>query len=245
MTVSRPERSEKKAGKMLRLTLLEIVGKIIDYIFSKEEILEMKNLKKLLCLMLAAVMLSTMSIPVFADDDDNAPKVYVSFVYNGKAEGRYVKKGANVKAPKVPELEGYTFCGWDKSLKNVQENTQFNAVYMINSAGEAAIEAKRNSLPSPAKVKKQDTAAAAAPANTDEALKAAAAALTQNLNLTSEQQKMLVQASEEAKKALNSQEAKNLANAAAATANQVAANLTPEQQAALNAAATQAAAVKN
>ena len=62
----------------------------------------------------------------------------------------YVPAGSNVTAPAVPLIGGHTFCGFDKSLRNVTTNTTFTAIYLPDSVGEEAIKAKKASLPTPA-----------------------------------------------------------------------------------------------
>ncbi|MBR2884441.1 MAG: InlB B-repeat-containing protein [Clostridia bacterium] len=45
---------------------------------------------------------------------------------------RYVEYGSNAIAPDIPEREGYTFAGWDKSLNKITEDTIITATYKIN-----------------------------------------------------------------------------------------------------------------
>ena len=107
----------------------------------------MKHLvKKLVAFALAAMMILSMSVSVMA-----APaNVYVNFICAGQVTGQVVPAGSNVVAPAVPVCPGFTFCGFDKSLKNVTENTTYTAVYVSNSFGETAIAARKASLPTPA-----------------------------------------------------------------------------------------------
>ncbi len=118
--------------------------------FSKE--MEMtklrKEMRKIIAGLMAAACVMSMSAPVMADDA--APQVFVNFICGGNSTGQYVPAGSDVTAPAVPLVGGHTFCGFDKSLKNVTVNTTFTAVYMPDSAGEAAIAAKKASLPTPA-----------------------------------------------------------------------------------------------
>ena len=105
-----------------------------------------KTIKKLIAGILAAACIMSMSVPAMADD----PQVFVNFICNGSNSGRYVPVGSNVTAPAVPLIGGHTFCGFDKSLRNVTTNTTFTAIYLPDSVGEAAINAKKASLPTPA-----------------------------------------------------------------------------------------------
>lgn len=43
-----------------------------------------------------------------------------------------VEKGKNATAPEAPEVEGFTFQGWDKEFTNVQSDLTVNAVYEEN-----------------------------------------------------------------------------------------------------------------
>ena len=105
-----------------------------------------KTIKKLIAGILAAACVLSMSVPAMADD----PQVFVNFICNGSNSGRYVPAGSNVTAPAVPLVGGHTFCGFDKSLRNVTTNTTFTAIYLPDSVGEEAIKAKKASLPTPA-----------------------------------------------------------------------------------------------
>ncbi|MCR5788347.1 MAG: hypothetical protein K6G83_00515 [Lachnospiraceae bacterium] len=107
-----------------------------------------KVIRKILAGILAATCVISMSVPAMADDA--TPQVFVNFICGGNSTGQYVPAGSDVTAPAVPLVGGHTFCGFDKSLKNVTVNTTYTAIYMPDSAGEAAIAAKKASLPTPA-----------------------------------------------------------------------------------------------
>ena len=107
----------------------------------------MKNtIKKLIAGILTAACVLSVSVPAMADGS----QVFVNFICNGNNSGMYVPAGSNVTAPAVPLIGGHTFCGFDKSLRNVTTNTTFTAIYLPDSAGEEAIKAKKASLPTPA-----------------------------------------------------------------------------------------------
>lgn len=107
----------------------------------------MKNLaKKIVAGIIAATIVMAYSVPALAD----GPQVFVNFICDGQNTGKMVPVGSNVTAPQVPLHGGFTFCGFDKSLYNVRSNTTFTAIYVSNSLGDAAIAAKKASLPTPA-----------------------------------------------------------------------------------------------
>ncbi len=83
-------------------------------------------------------------------DTPESQKAFVTFVYGGTSSGEWVIKGTSVTPPAVPVIPGAAFCGWDAPLTNIQNNQQINAVYKPNTLGEAAIEAAKKALPSPA-----------------------------------------------------------------------------------------------
>ncbi len=183
-----------------------------------------KGIRKLLAGILAAACVVTMTVPAMAEDAK--PQVFVNFICGGNTSGKYVPAGSNVTAPQVPVVGGYTFCGFDKSLKNVTQNTTFNAVYVPTSLGEEAIKAKKASLPTPAvsatSVADPNAAAPAAPAANNTAYMSL---------LQAQQAAAAVAAGNGAAAATN----------AAATAANAAAQLAP----AVNAAAAQAAPAVN
>ena len=107
----------------------------------------MKNLaKKIVAGIIAATIVMAYSVPALAD----GPQVFVNFICDGQNTGKMVPVGSNVTAPQVPLHGGFTFCGFDKSLYNIRSNTTFTAIYVSNSLGDAAIAAKKASLPTPA-----------------------------------------------------------------------------------------------
>ncbi len=114
----------------------------------------MKSSKKLMALVLSLVMAVSassvcMAQPATADTPEDQ-KVFVTFVYGGNSSGEWVIKGTNVTAPEVPVLGDATFCGWSAPLTNIQTSQQIYAIYKPNYLGEAAIEAAKKSLPTPA-----------------------------------------------------------------------------------------------
>ena len=102
-------------------------------------------IRKIIAGLLAATMIMGASVPVMAEG-----QVFVNFLANGQNTGKYVAAGSNVTAPAAPLVGGFTFCGYDKSLKNVTTNTTYTAIYVSNALGEDAIKAKKASLPTPA-----------------------------------------------------------------------------------------------
>ena len=48
-------------------------------------------------------------------------------------EEQYVVKGEGAVAPEAPEVEGYTFTGWDKDFSAVEEDMVITAQYAINT----------------------------------------------------------------------------------------------------------------
>ena len=107
-----------------------------------------KTAKKIMTVVLTVAMLVCMACPVMADN--TKPQVFVNFICGGQVTGKLVPYGSNVTAPAAPIVGGYTFCGYDKSLRNVTANTTYVAVYEITALGDAAIKAKKASLPTPA-----------------------------------------------------------------------------------------------
>lgn len=114
-------------------------------IIKKEKRQLKKAIKKAVAGIAAATMVMTMAVPTMA-----ANQVVAAFIHAGTSEAKTVDQGANVTAPAVPEIAGYTFCGYDKSLKNIQVNTVFNAVYVPTAVGDTVIAATKASLPTPA-----------------------------------------------------------------------------------------------
>ncbi len=108
----------------------------------------MKNsLKKIAVGVLSMAMVMGLSVPAMADD----AQVYVSFLVNGGNSGFYITKGSDVtNAPDANPIAGYTFVGYDKSLKNVQVNTQYTAVYLPEILGTEYIENYKKTLAAPA-----------------------------------------------------------------------------------------------
>ena len=107
-----------------------------------------KMMKKFIAMSLVLSMVLAMNISVFAAEATN--NVFCNFICAGQITGKTVPVGSNVVAPAVPVVGGFTFCGFDKSLKNITSNTTFTAIYVSDSLGKAAIEAKKASLPTPA-----------------------------------------------------------------------------------------------
>lgn len=74
---------------------------------------------------------------VFTEVSDSFTVTFKDFYGNYLAvDGKYsqvVKEGEAAKAPTAPEVEGYSFTGWDKSFEDVRENLVVNAVYKKNS----------------------------------------------------------------------------------------------------------------
>ena len=108
----------------------------------------MKNsLKKLVVAVLSMAMVMGLSVPVMAEE----AQVYVSFLVNGGNTGFYITKGSDVtNAPDANPIAGFTFVGYDKSLKNVQVNTQYTAIYLPDSLGTEYIENYKKGLAAPA-----------------------------------------------------------------------------------------------
>lgn len=107
-----------------------------------------KIMKKFIAMSLVLSMALAMNISAFAAEATN--NVFCNFICAGQITGKTVPAGSNVVAPAVPVVGGFTFCGFDKSLKNITSNTTFTAIYVSDSLGKAAIEAKKASLPTPA-----------------------------------------------------------------------------------------------
>ena len=72
-----------------------------------------------------------LKLPVSSNDP--AEKVTVKFVDEDGTvlKEKQIKKGATAAAPTMKDKEGYEFIGWDKDLKNIQEDTVFTAQYNI------------------------------------------------------------------------------------------------------------------
>ncbi|MBO6133716.1 MAG: hypothetical protein J6P05_05205 [Lachnospiraceae bacterium] len=110
----------------------------------------MRILRKGLGIALSIIVATANVAPVMAESGSAAPRVYVNFIFAGRTAGKFITQGSSTSAPEVPVVPGYVFCGWDKSLKNIQTNTTFNAVYVPSGIGDAAIAAKKASLGAPA-----------------------------------------------------------------------------------------------
>ncbi|MCR4892964.1 MAG: hypothetical protein K5989_12380 [Lachnospiraceae bacterium] len=193
----------------------------------------MKNIKKTLTGLFCGLCVSALCvIPAFAEE-----QVFVTFISGGVVTGQQVAKGASVTAPAATLIPGYTFCGYDRALTNVQANMMVNAVYVPTANGAGAIQAMKASLPTPA-VTETTVAAPTAPAvqapapeanqntllqNQQAALASlqqaqqAAAAAQQAADTTAAQQAAAQQAADEAaKKAAEEAAAKKAAEEAAA-----------------------------
>lgn len=105
-------------------------------------------LKKATAVVLTFAMVVGMSTAVFADQSTG--NVFCNFICAGQITGKTIPAGSNVTAPSVPVVGGFTFCGFDKSLRNITSNTTFTAVYVADALGKDAIAAKKASLPTPA-----------------------------------------------------------------------------------------------
>ncbi len=188
-----------------------------------------KSLRKAVAAVLAAIMVMAVSVPAMADEK---PKVYVNFICDGITSGKYVPVGSNVTAPSVPLHDGFTFCGFDKSLYNVTANTTYVAVYVNNQLGEEAIKQKKASLPTPAVSPTTVADPNAAPAVTAAIPSVLAALPTAGQNASS-----LLAILQAQQAAVNTASANAAANVAA-TAVQAAKNAaqTPAGQAAIQAA---------
>ena len=199
-----------------------------------------KEIKKILAGILTATCVFSFSSPVMADNAK--PQVLVQFICGGNSTGKYVDAGSNVTAPAAPVISGFTFCGYDKSLYNITQNTVINAVYESDAHGKDAIKAKKASLPTPAisattvadpnAVPNLDSASALALAQS--VANAAANPNTQQAALSA-----LLQAQKAASAVANSSDAKAAANAAASAV--AGAQPTAAQIAAAQAAANQVA----
>ena len=114
----------------------------------------MRSIKKIIALVLSLALTFTTGSVCFAQtptaDTPADQKVFVTFVYGGNTKGEWVVKGTNVTAPEVPVVGGSTFCGWSAPLTNIQVNQHIYAVYKPNYIGDAAIEAAKKALPTPA-----------------------------------------------------------------------------------------------
>ena len=108
----------------------------------------MKNLRKILAGLFCGVCASVLCVfPVLAE---SAEQVFVTFIIGGAVTGQNVAKGSSVTAPAAQLIPGYTFCGYDRALTNVQDNMMVNAVYVPTESGAAAIASTKASLPTPA-----------------------------------------------------------------------------------------------
>jgi|GEM_PF-3581270 len=106
-----------------------------------------KMMKKLVTAIVSASLLVSAAAPAYAAEQAT---VFVNFNCAGQVTGQTVPVGSNVVAPAAPMCAGFTFCGFDKSLRNVTANTTYTAIYVSNDLGLAAIAAKKASLPTPA-----------------------------------------------------------------------------------------------
>ena len=134
-----------------------------------------KIIKKIVTISLALALVFAMNTAAFAAEAGNT--VFCNFICAGQITGKTIPAGTNVVAPSVPVVGGFTFCGFDKSLKNITTNTTFTAVYVSDSLGKEAIEAKKASLPTPA-------ISATTVANPNTAMPAVAAPTPMNANPT-------------------------------------------------------------
>lgn len=110
----------------------------------------MKFLKKVFTAVLTTALLAgVFTLPAMAATDGT---VVVAFVYPASGYSDYVRvqSGGTPDIPDAPYVEGYTFCGFDTSVVGVTTDIHTYAVYVANHEGDAAIQAKINSLPVPA-----------------------------------------------------------------------------------------------
>lgn len=110
----------------------------------------MKFLKKVFTAVLTTALLAgVFTLPAMAATDGT---VVVAFVYPASGYSDYVRvqSGGTPEIPDAPYVEGYTFCGFDTSVVGVTTDIHTYAVYVANHEGDAAIQAKINSLPVPA-----------------------------------------------------------------------------------------------
>lgn len=110
----------------------------------------MKFLKKVFTAVLTTAFLAgVFTLPAMAATDGT---VVVAFVYPASGYSDYVRvqSGGTPEIPDAPYVEGYTFCGFDTSVVGVTTDIHTYAVYVANHEGDAAIQAKINSLPVPA-----------------------------------------------------------------------------------------------
>ena len=72
-----------------------------------------------------------LKLPVSSNEP--VEKVTVKFVDEDGTvlKERQINKGATAAAPTMKDKEGYEFIGWDKDLKNIQEDTVFTAQYNL------------------------------------------------------------------------------------------------------------------
>lgn len=52
-------------------------------------------------------------------------------------DSQFIREGEDAVPPKSVVKEGCTFCGWDKSYRNIQSDMEINAVFLENEASEA------------------------------------------------------------------------------------------------------------
>ena len=62
-------------------------------------------------------------------------KYTVTFIVDGQpyGESQTVEYGSAATAPEAPEIEGYTFKGWDVAFNNITANTIVTAIYEVNT----------------------------------------------------------------------------------------------------------------
>lgn len=193
-----------------------------------------KRFKRFASAFIASVAVMSTTIPVMAEPAN----VYVNFISAGQVVGKTVPAGSNVVAPSVPVVGGFTFCGFDKSLRNVTTNTTYTAVYVSNSLGDAAIAAKKASLPTPA-------ISATTVANPNVATPAIMPALPATATVANSAQPLTASQAATASAAIAASQANAAANPAiAAAAADIAKQQAANQNAALQAAALLAAQQK-
>ena len=104
----------------------------------------MKTIHKVVLTLLCAIFIFGIS-----SVDVKAANVTITFLDANKVTCQTVAQGsdATLKAPTDVNVPGFVFCGWDKSLKNVQSNMQVQAVYLPLTVGSGAICSMWQSLP--------------------------------------------------------------------------------------------------